>query len=130
MQIFTRSSYPFLGPRPPYHYHSRQRGRSGSGTVGDMSVTVADNPMENRYEAWVDGEVVGISQYELTDDAIVFLHTVVGEGYEGQGVGSAIARYALDDARARGLRVRPLCPYIKGWLERHPEYADLIRASR
>jgi uncharacterized protein len=95
-----------------------------------MSVTVADNPMESRYEAWLDGEVVGISQYELTDDAIVFLHTVVGEEYEGQGVGSAIARYALDDARARGLRVRPLCPYIKGWLERHPEYADLIRASR
>ena len=94
-----------------------------------MSVTVADNPMENRYEAWLDGEVVGISQYELTADAIVFLHTVVGEEYEGQGVGSAIARYALDDARARGLRVRPLCPYIRGWLERHPEYADLTRAS-
>ena len=130
MQIFTRSSYPFLGLRPPHHNHSGQRGRSGSGTVGDMSVTVTDNPMENRYEARVDGEVVGISQYELTADAIVFLHTVVGEGYEGQGVASAIARYALDDARARGLRVRPLCPYIKGWLERHPEYADLIRASR
>ena len=94
-----------------------------------MSVTVADNPMENRYEALLDGEVVGISQYELTADAIVFLHTVVAEEHEGQGVGSAIARYALDDARARGLRVRPLCPYIRGWLERHPEYADLIRAS-
>ena len=90
-----------------------------------MSVTVADNSMENRYEARLDGAVVGVSQYELTADAIVFLHTVVAEEHEGQGVGSAIARYALDDARARGLRVRPLCPYIRGWLVRHPEYADL-----
>ena len=84
MQIFTRSSYPFsraASARPPSQQTAR---RSGSGTVGDMSVTVADNPMENRYEARVDGEVVGISQYELTSDAIVFLHTVGGEEYEGQ----------------------------------------------
>ena len=77
---------PISRPAPPYHHHIRQRGGSGSGTVGDMSVTVADNPMENRYEARVDGELVGISQYEPTSDAIVFLHTVVGEEYEGQGV--------------------------------------------
>jgi predicted GNAT family acetyltransferase len=92
-----------------------------------MSVTVDDNPMENRYEAWIDGALVGLSQYELTADTIVFLHTVVAQEHEGQGVGSAIARYALDDARARGLSVRPLCPYIRGWLERHPEYGDLIQ---
>jgi uncharacterized protein len=52
----------------------------------------------------------------------------VAQEHEGQGVGSAIARYALDDARARGLSVRPLCPYIRGWLERHPEYGDLIQS--
>jgi uncharacterized protein len=92
-----------------------------------MSVTVDDNPIDNRYEARIDGTIVGVSQYELTADTIVFLHTVVAQEYEGQGVGSAIARYALDDARARGLSVRPLCPYIRAWLQRHPEYADLIR---
>lgn len=91
-----------------------------------MSVVVADNPMEDRYEARVDGALVGVSQYELPADIIVFLHTVVAEEYEGQGVASAIAQYALDDARARGLGVRPLCPYIRGWIERHPEYADLV----
>jgi uncharacterized protein len=96
--------------------------------VGDMSVTVVDDSMESRYEARLDGELVGISQYELTSDTIVFLHTVVRQEYEGRGVGSAIARFALDDARARGLRVRPLCPYIRGWLGRHPEYGDLISA--
>ena len=79
-----------------------------------MSVTVADNPMENRYEARLDGEVVGVSQYELTADAIVFLHTVVAEEYEGQGVGSAIARYALDDARARRIAGTSALPVYQG----------------
>jgi predicted GNAT family acetyltransferase len=94
-----------------------------------MSVVVADNPMENRYEARLDGKVAGVSVYELTDGIIVFLHTKVAERYEGQGVGSAIARYALDDARARGLNVRPLCPFIRGWMREHPEYSDLIISS-
>jgi predicted GNAT family acetyltransferase len=94
-----------------------------------MTVVVADNLMENRYEARLDGALAGVSQYELAADTIVFLHTVVAEEHEGQGVASAIARYALDDARARGLHVRPLCPYIRGWIERHPEYADLVMRS-
>jgi uncharacterized protein len=100
-----------------------------SGTVVDMSVTVVDDPTESRFEARVDGVLVGVSVYELTSDTIVFLHTNVDERYEGQGVGSEIARSALDDARARGLYVRPLCPFIRDWMKRHPEYDDLIRAA-
>ena len=94
-----------------------------------MSVAVADNPMETRYEARIDGKLAGVSVYELDDGTIVFLHTKVAQRYEGQGVGSSIARYALDDARARGLNVRPLCPFINGWMRDHPEYSDLIHAS-
>jgi len=94
-----------------------------------MTVVVADDPMASRYEARIDGKLVGVSEYELTDDTIVFLHTVVAEEYEGRGVGTAIARDALDDARARGLYVRALCPFIRGWMERHPEYSDLIRPA-
>jgi predicted GNAT family acetyltransferase len=94
-----------------------------------MTVVVADDPMASRYEARIDGKLVGVSEYELTDDTIVFLHTVVAEQYEGRGVGGAIARYALDDARARGLHVRALCPFIRGWMERHPQYSDLIRPA-
>jgi len=92
-----------------------------------MNVAVVDNTMGNRYEARVDGVLAGVSEYELTTDTIIFLHTVVAEEYEGRGVGTAIARDALDDARARGLYVRALCPFIRGWMERHPEYSDLIR---
>jgi len=94
-----------------------------------MSVTVSDNPMASRYEARVDGVLAGVSEYELTSDTIIFLHTVVAEEHEGQGVGTAIARYALDDARARDLRVRPLCPFIRGWMGRHREYSDLLPAA-
>jgi uncharacterized protein len=94
-----------------------------------MTVVVADDPMASRYEARIDGKLVGVSEYELTDDTIVFLPTVVAEEYEGRGVGGAIARYALDDARARGLHVRALCPFIRGWMERHPQYSDLIRPA-
>jgi uncharacterized protein len=130
MRVFTKSSYPLLRPATATHHHQRtQRGSVASGTVGDMSVTVDDNSMDSRYEARIDGVLVGASQYELTPDTIVFLHTVVRQEYEGRGVGSAIARFALDDARARGLRVRPLCPYIRGWLDRHPEYGDLISTT-
>jgi len=97
--------------------------------LATMSVTVSDNPMASRYEAHVDGVLAGVSEYELTSDTIIFLHTVVAEEYEGQGVGTAIARYALDDARARDLHVRPLCPFIRSWMQRHPEYSDLIQAA-
>jgi predicted GNAT family acetyltransferase len=92
-----------------------------------MSVTVDDNPLVSRYEARIEGALAGISEYELTEDnIIVFLHTVVAQKYEGQGVGGAIAKYALDDARARGMHVLALCPFIRSWMERHPEYSDLV----
>jgi predicted GNAT family acetyltransferase len=94
-----------------------------------MSVTVEDNPMVSRYEARINGALAGISEYELTPDTIIFLHTVVAQKYEGQGVGGAIARYALDDSRARGLNVRALCPFIRSWLGRHHEYSDLIQPA-
>jgi predicted GNAT family acetyltransferase len=91
-----------------------------------MDVTVADNLAEARYEVWADGELAGYTEYELTSDTIIFIHTEVEPEYEGHGVGGSLARYALDDARRRGLRVRPLCPFIKGWIERHQDYADLV----
>ena len=84
----------------------------------------------NGNQILVDGALAGVSEYELTSDTIVFLHTNVDDQYEGQGVGSEIARSALDDARSRGLYVRPLCPFIRDWLKRHREYDDLIRAHQ
>ncbi|MBW8752164.1 MAG: N-acetyltransferase [Propionibacteriales bacterium] len=91
-------------------------------------VEVTDNPAENRYEARVGGELAGFAAYHLTRSSIVFTHTEVDPAFEGHGVGSSLARFALDDVRAKGERdVVPVCPFIHGWIDDHPEYADLVR---
>ncbi|WP_214103710.1 GNAT family N-acetyltransferase [Acrocarpospora catenulata] len=88
--------------------------------------TVADNPAQSRYEIVVDGEVAGFAQYRLRPGKIVFTHTEISGKYEGQGLGGRLAKGALDGARERGLPVAPLCPFIAGYIKRHPEYADLV----
>lgn len=81
----------------------------------------------HRYVARVDGEQAGFAEYQLTDQLVVFTHTEVDESYEGQGIGSALARFALDDVRAEGThKVLPLCPFIKGWIGHHRDYLDLV----
>ena len=91
-------------------------------------VTVRDNPGLSRFEAYVDGRLAGFSAYELTDGVITFTHTEVDDAFEGQGVGSALVRWELDFVRAEGgRRVRPLCPFVRAWIDKHPDYADLTR---
>ena len=94
------------------------------------NVTVRDNPDESRFEAYVDGQLAAFSAYELSDGVITFTHTEVDDAFEGKGVGSSQVRQELDLERADGeLRVRPLCPFVRAWIERHPDYADLTRRS-
>lgn len=93
-------------------------------------VTVKDNSGENRYEASDDsGLVAGFAEYKLRDGLVIFLHTEVDDAFEGQGIGSSLVRGALDDVRGRGLRVRPVCPFFKAYIEEHPEYQDLLIAG-
>jgi predicted GNAT family acetyltransferase len=90
-------------------------------------ITVRDNPDRRRFEAVDDaGSVAGVSQYRRFPDHIVFTHTEVDDAYEGQGVGSALVQGALDAVRGEGLRVVPQCPFVKSYIERHQEYADLV----
>jgi uncharacterized protein len=91
-------------------------------------VSVADAPERQRYEATVAGRQVGLAAYRRIRDSVVFTHTEVDPEMEGRGIGAALARAALDDVRARGLTAVPLCPFIKGWIDRHPDYADLVVA--
>ncbi|MBI3969168.1 MAG: N-acetyltransferase [Chloroflexi bacterium] len=88
---------------------------------------VVDNPTASRFELRL-GEYVAFAEYERHQDSIVFTHTEVPEELEGQGVGSALARGALEIARERGAPVIPLCPFIAGYLRRHSEYLDLVSA--
>ena len=90
-------------------------------------VETTDNEAEHRYEARVGGEVGGVAVYERRAGVIDFQHTEVDDSLEGQGVGSALARAALDDVRRDGtLRVVASCPFIAEWIERHPDYRDLL----
>lgn len=90
-------------------------------------VDVVDNRERTRFEAKVGDEVAGFAEYQLTEKLIIFTHTEVDPRREGEGIGSALARVALDTVRAEGKRqVLPLCPFIKGWIERHRDYADLV----
>lgn len=96
-------------------------------TTADPDVlTVEDNPAEHRYEARLGDRIVGISVYRVIRGRVVFLHTEVDEAMEGRGIGSRLASGALDDVRARGLRVTAKCPFIAAYLRRHHEYDDLI----
>jgi uncharacterized protein len=94
---------------------------------GDMHAEIRNNPTEHRYEVWADGELAGFTQYVLRRGRIAFVHTEVYKPYEGMDLGSQLARAALDDARARGLMVMPLCPFIAGYIDRHLDrYLDLV----
>ena len=91
-------------------------------------MTVTDRPNELRYEIEVDGEVAGFLMYRLEPGVIELVHTDVAPKWEGKGVGGALVKGALDDVRARGLKMRPFCPFVSAYIKRHPEYQDLVAA--
>ena len=89
-------------------------------------IKVTDAPERSRFEITVDGALSGFAFYRLRPGRITFVHTEIDDAYAGQGLGGKLARVVLDAARARGLAVRPDCPFIKSWIAKHPDYADLV----
>ncbi|MDR6972527.1 GNAT family N-acetyltransferase [Leifsonia shinshuensis] len=91
-----------------------------------MSLTVENQPDQSRYALLQDGEVIGVAEYELRDDAIVFTHTEVDEAKREKGMASTLVRTALDDVRDNSdRRVIATCPYVRRWLSENPDYAAL-----
>ncbi|GIF74383.1 GNAT family N-acetyltransferase [Asanoa siamensis] len=91
-----------------------------------METVVNDNPGRNRFEISADGEVAGFAAYRLREGAITFTHTEIDPRFEGKGLGSKLARAVLDEARSRQLRVYAQCPFVAGYIDKHPEYQDLL----
>ena len=89
-------------------------------------IAITDRPRSDRYELEVDGELVGVLSYALGSGVITHRHAEVRPSRGRRGLGSQLARFALDDARARGLTVKPLCPFVAAFIVRHPEYEDLV----
>ena len=86
---------------------------------------VRNNEAANRFEVEINGELAQ-TQYIRRGRKIIFTHTEVPPASEGQGVGNALARAALDYAKREGLRVVPLCPFIAAFIKRHKEYQSLV----
>lgn len=96
--------------------------------MSDIQVT--NNTELSRYEAHLDGELAGFAEYHLRASSIVFTHTEVDPAFEGHGIGGAIVRQSLDQIRSAGVYdVVPVCPFYKAWLEKHPDYQDLVHQS-
>jgi uncharacterized protein len=102
-------------------------GEPSDGPESRPEPSIRDHPPGNRYEIVVDGTVAGIAAYERRPGRIVFVHTEVIPAFKGRGLADRLARWALDDVRARGgEKVIPRCPFIAGFIGRHPEYNDLL----
>jgi uncharacterized protein len=86
---------------------------------------VINNEADGRFEIHLEGDVA-YAEYRMTGRGIMFPHTLVPEKFEGKGVGGALARRALDWARAQDQLVLPTCPFISAWIKRHAAYHDLV----
>jgi len=83
---------------------------------------VTDNAERSRFELSVDGHLAELV-YRRHGDRLALIHTEVPEELEGRGLGGKLVTAAIDEAAAAGLTVVPLCPFARGWLERHPDAA-------
>lgn len=94
-----------------------------------MAADVVDNVERSRFEVHVDGKLAGLADYRLRGATVAFTHTEVAAEFEGQGLAGRMVKHALDASRDTGLRVVPLCSYVASYIERHPEYQDLLEAA-
>ena len=94
-----------------------------------MSRIVEDNPGQSRFELRVDGELVGWSDYLPAGESVIISHTEIDERREGEGLGSVLVGGALDQIRASGKTVIPTCPFTAAFIQRHPEYVDVVDPS-
>jgi predicted GNAT family acetyltransferase len=90
---------------------------------------VRDNPAELRYELLDGGDVVGEIRYRREPGAVALVHTEVDPSYQGKGLASMLVEEAVHDLRERSIGLVPVCPYVRAWLRRHPEQADLVVAD-
>lgn len=91
-----------------------------------MNIELADHSDRNEFAIRVDGKPAGVAVYRRDGTTRVFTHTEIDAAFEGKGLGSKLAKFALDATRAANERVVPQCPFIRAYIEKHPEYADLV----
>ena len=90
-----------------------------------MSNDVRNNTEAHRFEMAVEGHTA-FSEYRLSGGVYTIMHTQVPDELSGKGIGSKLAAGLLDLIRAEGAKVKPLCPFVRGYIEQHTDYADLL----
>lgn len=93
--------------------------------MAEQSGSVTDNAAQSRYELDVQGKTAVVG-YERKGGTLYLTHTEVPEELEGQGIGSSLVKHVLDKARADGEKVAPWCPFVRAYIDRHPEYEELV----
>jgi predicted GNAT family acetyltransferase len=91
-----------------------------------MDPHVTDNPSQSRFEIHEGEDLAGFAQYHAYKDEMAFLHTEIDQRFGGRGLAGLLINGALDAARERGLRVLPYCPFVRGWITKHPDYVELV----
>ena len=91
------------------------------------TVAIERNDAAHRYELTLDGELAGFAEYRTEPGTVIFTHTVVLPEHGGQGLGSRLAKFVLDDAVARGETIVPRCPFIAAYLREHGGYEASVR---
>lgn len=98
--------------------------------AGEFTVEVTDNTLAHRFEARADGRPAGFVEYKIRDGQIALVHTQVEEDFEGTGIASRLVKDSLAMVRDSGLALLPVCSFVAGYVKKHPEYQDLVPASR
>lgn len=94
--------------------------------MSESAAEVRHERDRDRYVITLDGEEVGHAVSHERGTRHLFVHTEIDPGHKGQGLAGTLVHQALDDVRSRGGMVVPLCPYVAGWIEDHPDYEDLV----
>jgi predicted GNAT family acetyltransferase len=102
----------------------------GMTTEPQTAPEVRENAAEYRFEIWLGGERAGMTVYEGEGPTLAFVHTEIDDRFGGRGLGSVLIRQALDTVRARGQAVLPYCPFVKAFIQKHPDYLDLVPPSK
>ncbi|MEO3814041.1 GNAT family N-acetyltransferase [Sphaerisporangium sp. B11E5] len=92
----------------------------------EHAVEVAENKDAHRFEITVEGRLAGFVKYRRRPGQLVFTHTEIAEEFGGKGLGGRLIGAALDAARDAGVKVVPVCPFVGKYVERHPEYRDMM----
>jgi len=109
---------------------TEQQSTPAGETPNEQVVEIRDRPAARRYEVTVDGVPAGFADYERGEGRITFTHSEMDDAFAGRGLAGLLARKSLDDARAAGESVVPMCPFYRSWIQRHSDYTDLVPEDR